>query len=410
MKARAGRTPRRWAEQKWIVDSVIRLLGPEWDQGRVAYTSAPAGTDMALEANSIRANVKKFADITREFKKVARAREERARLAAEVGHGITARDSYFAASLMYGAAMWPIFEDDNRELIELNEMKNQCFDNYIDRAPLHIERVEIPFGGSSLPGLLHLPPGFEEGDKIPFVIEFDGMDGFREMTVSSYGDKILTRGFGVLAVDGPGQGESTVRKVKVTIDNFERAGKASLDYLLARSEVNPDQICIYGVSMGSYWVPRILAYDQRYLAAAVAMVCHEPGMKTIFNSAAPSFKMRYMWMTGVMDEEEFDKFSEKLSLEGLGRRIRTPLLIAAGEDDELSPIEYTYKFYDEVSAPKVLIVYGGERHDISNPYAKEEIADWFRDRADGRPLEPRIEYRTKAPNHWLLEKSEIRMG
>ena len=36
-------------------------------------------------------------------------------------------------------------------------------------------------------------------------------------------------------------------------------------------------------------------------------VCHEPGCHTIFEEASPTFKKRFMYMSGITDEAEFDK-------------------------------------------------------------------------------------------------------
>jgi hypothetical protein len=37
--------PRRWHEQRWLIDSVIRTEGLEWDQPRIAYTLRAMGVD-----------------------------------------------------------------------------------------------------------------------------------------------------------------------------------------------------------------------------------------------------------------------------------------------------------------------------------------------------------------------------
>jgi pimeloyl-ACP methyl ester carboxylesterase len=102
------------------------------------------------------------------------------------------------------------------------------------------------------------------------------------------------------------------------------------------------------------------------------------------------FKDRYMWMAGYDDEAAFDEFARKLTLEGLGARIRCPYLIVAGEDDDLSPIEHSYKLYDAITAPKTIVVYKGEVHGVSdNLDCRALIADWLRDRLDGKPLQSR---------------------
>lgn len=174
----------------------------------------------------------------------------------------------------------------------------------------------------------------------------------------------------------------------MTENNFITAGKAAMDYLLTRREVDSDKIGIAGFSMGTFWIIQIAAHDHRYKAAAGAFVCHESGMHTIFNLAIPIFRDRYMWMAGYDDEDKFDDFARKLSLEGLGARIKSPYLIVAGEDGELSPIRYSYKLYDEINAQKAIVVYKGEGHGVSDSVdVSTYIADWMKDRFDGKPLQ-----------------------
>jgi hypothetical protein len=36
-------------------------------------------------------------------------------------------------------------------------------------------------------------------------------------------------------------------------------------------------------------------------------VCHEPAGHTIFQQASPTFKKRFMYMSGIIDEDEFDR-------------------------------------------------------------------------------------------------------
>ena len=74
---------------------------------------------------------------------------------------------------------------------------------------------------------------------------------------------------------------------------------------------------------------------------AVSAVCHEPGFHTIFEEASPTFKMRFMYMSGITDEARFDEFRETMTWEGHAEKIRAPYLCIAGEFDELSPLEHT---------------------------------------------------------------------
>ena len=200
------------------------------------------------------------------------------------------------------------------------------------------------------------------------------------------GDPLLQRGLAILSIDGPGQGETRERGITVTASNCEDGAKAAYAYLKTRPEIDSDRTAIYGSSMGSYWGTRMAASEPGFKACAVAGVCMEPTQYSIFNTAAPSFKLNYMYMAGYDDEAEFDEFCKTLTLEGVAAKIQCPYMVAAGEDDELCPIEFVYQLMDEATCPKVLYVYEGERHSIRNPAARTIIVDWLKDCLDGKPV------------------------
>ena len=72
MGSKTDRLMKRWQEQRWLLDTVIRTIGMEWDQGRLRYMSAPGGPEAAAEFRMVGARVKKAADIDREFVRAAR--------------------------------------------------------------------------------------------------------------------------------------------------------------------------------------------------------------------------------------------------------------------------------------------------------------------------------------------------
>ena len=382
---------RRWQDQRWILDAVIRTVGIEWDQGRINYTLGPCGPDATADFNGVRARVHKFNDISREYTRAALRRENMAKQFESEGRTVAARESYFIAALLYASAQWPIFEN-TQENIALNEKKVACYMKYAQHADHEVRRVEVPFEGKSLPGYLHLPPN-SGGSRVPCVLAIGGMDGFKELGSALYGDKLRERGIAVLLMEGPGQGECAVRDIHVTATNWLDAGRAMLAWLRSQKEIDPDRIALRGQSMGSFWATQVASTDDRLKGCAVQAVCHEPGGNTIFNMASPTFKLRFMYMAGYQDEDEFDKFAQTMSLEGYGQKIKCPYLVTAGEDDQLSPIEYTYALLDTIAAPKQMLVYEGADHGISNavavglgPSNTTFQAEWLKDRLDGKPM------------------------
>ena len=120
------------------------------------------------------------------------------------------------------------------------------------------------------------------------------MDSFKDISVAMYGDRWLARGMAVLAIDGPGQYESAVLDIHVSMPAWAATGKASVDWLSARAEIDPERIGITGTSFGSFFATIAAANEPRIRAVAVNSVCHEPGFHTIFEEASPTFKMRVM--------------------------------------------------------------------------------------------------------------------
>ena len=394
MRAKTEQKVKRWNEQRWILDSVIQAIGMEWDQPRLAYTLYPAGPEAIADFRTVGTRVRKFADMHREFTAAARRREAKAESFDKQGRRVAARESYFVAALLYSAARWPIFEN-NEKSIGYNARMVACYDKFAALMNRPIERMEVPFAGKgkSLPGYLHLPREPQRGEKFPCVIGLDGMDGSKEIMCSMYGDKFLERGMASFIYDGPGQGECTIREIFVTEKNHMDAALAVYNRLATHPHIDKDRIVLRGLSFGSYFgLQAAAALGDRIRGAAVTFVCHEPGMNALMDMSSPSFKMRFMYMSGHDDEKAFDRFKQKFTLHPYVGKIRCPVLIQAGEDDELSALEFTDELLEKIRPPKKLVVYEGERHSIGgnnlSSYLGENwftmLADWCLDRVEGR--------------------------
>ena len=94
-----------------------------------------------------------------------------------------------------------------------------------------------------------------------------------------------------------------------------------------------------GTSFGTLFGTVLTANEPRISAAAVISVCHEPGCHTIFQEASPTFKKRFMYMSGITDEDEFDKMRQGMTWEGHADKVKVPYLCVAGEfDDDDGPV------------------------------------------------------------------------
>jgi pimeloyl-ACP methyl ester carboxylesterase len=392
---------RRFREQRWLLDAVIRQIGVDWDQGRSRYLAQACPVDAENDFGRVRDRVRKFADIDREFAAAARRREGFADDARADGRPIAEREHAFVASILWGAAQWPLF--GNSELnLGYSERKVACFERFRPLAPHPVRRVEIPFGDTTLPAHLHLPS--TGAGPFPCVIQVGGMDSFKEHLVALYGDRFLERGIARLTFDGPGQGESLTRGLWITATNFAEAGRAVMAWLAAEPAIDPQRIAISGVSFGSAWAIDIAGAVEGLRACAVMMVVHEPAARTAFESASPTFKSRFMYMSGHADEAAFDAFAATLDPAVGAAGLTCPLLVVAGEEDDLSPIEYSWSLLERAHGPRELVLFQGEKHGISGgpaagggPNRDEIMADWLLARLTTQPMpEDQLRYVTTA--------------
>ena len=384
---------RRFSEQRWLLDNIIRANGIDWDQGRARiYLSAPCGMEANADFAGIRQRVQKMADIGPAFEAVARRREAKAKAAEEAGSRVTARDNYFMAAIHWGAAQWPYDENDEAN-VACTTTSASATRNTL-RSPTIMSR-RCGFRSRAAP----FPRGSTcrraiRGGRIPAVIAVPGMDNFKEAQVALYGDRFLNRGIAVLAIDGPGQYEAPMLGVYFSIAELGDAGKPIVDWLVARPEVDPDKIVCTGISFGTLFGTILTAHEPRVRACAVQGVCHEPGCHTIFQEASPTFKKRFMYMSGIVDEDEFDRFRQSITWEGHADRISVPYLCLAGEDDELSPVEHSVRLVQALKGPKRLVDLSGLRkHSVGSapganlgPHPATLIADWLADRIAGKPF------------------------
>ena len=220
MRIETERKMKRWREQRWILDQVIQTRGIDWDQGRTGKIIRNCGPGVEKDLTEVCNRIRKFVDIPREFSQAAAHREQQGRQAEAAGKLTEARDHYYIAACFYTNAMWAIYEDDNRERIQWQERKRSTYDKFIQHAGRPIERVELPYKGKKVQALLHLPPGRKAGEKIPCIMYIPGMDGVKEDHPAT-GDPFIERGFALLSVDCPGQGETREAGIKCTASNVE---------------------------------------------------------------------------------------------------------------------------------------------------------------------------------------------
>lgn len=365
--------------QKWVTEEFYKVLDVYGFRTVmfVEWGFRPADVKRTTE------RIKVPGAVVKEWVRTASQEEQLAREAEAAGHRQSAAEFYYRAALYYGPACGAIHANTPRKR-ELYARLVACYQKFIDlNSDGHVQRVEIPFeNGKTIPGILQTVPGVA---KAPCALIVPGMDTIKEYMPSPYHNHFWRRGMATLTIDGPGQGESNVRETWVTLDNFERAGTAALDFLEQTPGIDASRIGGYGWSMGSYWVPRIAAHDARLKAVVGAMGVY--GQKdTIFKHSKPAYRTNYMYMSNTHDEAAFDAMAARMSLMPIVGKIRCPTLLAMGEFDELCPLEDAESFYAALKCPKELWVYENETHTFGSrlPDFYLHVADWLSDALNGK--------------------------
>ena len=383
---------KRFDEQRWVLDNVIQANGIDWDQGRTAATIRGCGPSVVPDMDELRKRVRRLVDIEPAFEALAKRREAVAKAAEQAGDKTAARDNYFIAANYWASAMWTI-DEVNEKLIALNGKKHEDFDKYSALADHRIEWIELPYRGKTLPAIFHLPPNYQPGTKVPVIVAVSGMDGYKERSVALVKDPWMERGYAVLAFEGPGYWEPPLRGIYIDVPGWAEAAKTLADWLAKRPEVDIGKVGMTGVSYGSFFTAIMMAADARYKACAVSGTCYEPGGEVIFNRASPTFKKRFMFMSGITDEREFDEFRKTIDWNGYAQKVKGAYLVACGEYDQLCPLEHTEAFMKALGGPKQLLVYEGGNHSIAlttatqnGPEPRAYQAEWLAARLEGKPF------------------------
>jgi pimeloyl-ACP methyl ester carboxylesterase len=313
------------------------------------------------------------------------------------GFNSTASAHYDHAVEGYRMAQHPIFYDDNPIKIELCHKLNEMVDRRSEVSSYPIERVEVPFDdGKTISCLLHLLP---DRRKAPCIIYVPGMDQTKEAFPKAVGNPAIDRGMHIISMDGPGQGNSNIQKIRAVGNAYERAGSAVMDYLQTRPEIDNDRIGVYGISMGSYWSLRLASYDHRAAALASGVACFYPN-NTIFTQSSPRFKQQFMYMAGLTDDEvTFDAMVREMTVDGYLDKITCPTLLATGEFDPLCPLEDAVRAFSDLTSNKEMWVIENQFHPLWNiPNlggldCHHYIIDWLqRALVNGKTNKTRIAY------------------
>jgi hypothetical protein len=328
---------------------------------------------------------------------------------AAAGRTVSARGAYLRAATYYANALYVIdATDEGSRLLPVWMAHRGCFDRFAELCDPPLERVEIPYEGTTLPGYFMRsgPPD----EPRPTVILNNGSDGPISAMWVQGGAAALARGYNALAFDGPGQGAALFLQHLYFRPDWEHVITPVVDYLLTRADVDAARIALTGVSQAGYWVPRAVAFEHR-IAAAVA----DPGVFDVSTSWVEHLPPNMRRLLDRDEQAKFDrdiKFAEQVSkglravldfrsrpyglsspyetfkaaqqynLADVVEQIQCPMLVLDPEHEQFWPGQ-SQRLYEALQSPKTIVRFtaaeGGDGHcEPKSPLVRDQrVYDWL---------------------------------
>jgi 2,6-dihydroxypseudooxynicotine hydrolase len=301
-----------------------------------------------------------------------------ARDALGAGFRISAGEHFNRAAVCYHFAKF-LFVHDLEQMRAAHMKAVECRERSLPLIDPPGERVEIPYVGTRLAGILRKPRGAERS---PVLVMCMGLDSAKE-EMDAYERPFLARGMATLAFDGPGQGEAEY-ELPIRGD-YEVPVRAVLDWVETRHDLDAGRIGLWGVSLGGYYAPRAAAFDKRVKACISLSGAFEwePLWDALPELTREAFRVR----AKCASETQARAHGRQLSLARVARNITCPLFVVAGKLDRLVPWQDAERLAAETSGPVEKLILEDGNHVANNRAYKyrPQSADWMA-RQLGLPL------------------------
>lgn len=273
----------------------------------------------------------------------------------ENGNYVSARRTYLRAFNYLRSAEFFMKLGDDRKLETYNKSV-EAFNRALRYFDQPVERIEVPFDGSFLPGVLFSPVGVE---RPPLMIMFGGLDSLAEELYFGVGTHLNERGIALLAMDGPGQGAALRNNDMHSRHDYNVAGTAVLDWCIENlgNKIDTSRIGIGAVSMGGYMAARCAAFEPRF------KVCMIFGAVWSYHEVwvgRPDSHPLAEIVQHIMGVDSMDDARKKLEgytlANGVAEKISCPTYILHGADDKQNFVSHAYRVAERLTCEHVLEV------------------------------------------------------
>lgn len=354
-----------------------------------------------------------------------------ARIAADsasAGHETSAAAASLRASAYYAAAVDAVAALDDDDLLLPTFRKHRAaWDRWVRTSGLDVERVDVPYEGTTLPGyFFHAPRRPDDagggdtgrGPARPLLVAVNGSDGSLTSMWNACAAGALRRGYHAFVFDGPGQQSMLFEHGVPFRYDFEAVLTPVLDALVGRPDVDAQRVAVYGSSQAGYWVPRALAFEHRPAAAVV-----DPGVVEVAASWTTTMPTALLKLLDEGKDHAFDRDMDlglrlskataatwrfrsrpygvegyaatlrtvqKFDLRDVAARITTPLLVTDPEGEQFWPgqsEELVRLAPDVATLVRFTAAEGASLHcqPLARALTEQRVFDWLDEALAPRP-------------------------
>jgi dipeptidyl aminopeptidase/acylaminoacyl peptidase len=247
-----------------------------------------------------------------------------------------------------------------------------------------------PADGEEIEGVLTLPVGYTEADRVPVLLVIHGGPSgvsSNRFTASrgAYPVQVFA-GMGYAILQPNYRGSTGYGERFRGLNRGDISGRdwididSGIDYLVEAGIADSDRLGIMGWSFGGHHTYWGITQTDRYAAASAGAGANDL-ISMYSQTDIPEFYHTYL---GPKPWEDFELYEERSAYRNVAR-VTTPLLVQVGERDERVPAEQSIQFYEAVKsigvAPVKLVLYPGEPHGVRSPRHRRDLlsrnVEWF---------------------------------
>ncbi|MEM7779324.1 MAG: S9 family peptidase [Pseudomonadota bacterium] len=252
--------------------------------------------------------------------------------------------------------------------------------------------VASSYDGLEVQGWLTLPPGYEEGTRVPLILEIHGGP------FAAYGPHFATdnqlyaaAGYAVLSANPRGStsyGEAFAQTIDKAYPSQDYDDLMSIvDHAIELGIADPDKLFVTGGSGGGVLTSWIVGKTDRFQAAATQKPVINWTTQALTADGTGYFGLYWI---GSRPWEDPDKFWEQSPLSLVGN-VETPTLVVVGDEDYRTPVSEAQQYYSALQlrgVPTTFIRVPGASHAFTNRPSQSAakasaILAWFERYADG---------------------------